>query len=136
MKKNINQVFLFDESKETFEFEPKKEATGVEAKIEQLVVSGATIQEIGAILGITPTVLRKKYSSVFSIALPKITARISQKVVEAALAGDTRAAIFFLKSRANWGNENQLSGSASSSSILKVPNVVSVDAWKKNNIQS
>jgi hypothetical protein len=69
---------------------------------------GITHDQIAAIVGISDETLRKYYRPELDLGRSKTVARVADRLVEVAEAGDVQAQKFFLSARGGWSEKQQL----------------------------
>ena len=79
--------------------------------VEQLASKGLTQSQIAEYFGVTPALITKhkkfpEFAEALSKGKSKGIAEVAQSLFEKATSGDTAAAIFFLRSRAGWVDQN------------------------------
>lgn len=95
-------------------------------EVERLASQGLTHDQIADCLGINRETLyaRKRASSDFSDAIKRGQAKgidtITNALHEQAKAGNTSAAIFYLKNRAGWRDKQELTGSDGGPLVIEI----------------
>ena len=89
----------------------KHEPTEASRQLVQLHVSTGTPRDhIARLVGITQPTLRKYYKEELDLGLSKANATIAGVLFNKAKAGDSAAAMFWLKTRAGWSEKTVLAG--------------------------
>lgn len=71
-------------------------------QVETLTAFGVQQDEIAALIGISPTTLRKHFRRELDVGATKANAKVAQSLFNQAIGGNVTAAIFWLKTRARW----------------------------------
>jgi len=113
---------------------PPHAPTPEQRQIVQLHATIGTPQEtIGRILGIDAKTLRKHYRDELDLAVAKANATIGGALFNKAKNGDTAAQIFWMKTRAQWREKQEIDHTSSDGSmkpteiIIRAANVPSDD---------
>lgn len=78
------------------------------AEVQALAGFGVREDEIARYLGIDPKTLRKYYREQLDTAHIRANVQVARALFTQATEGNTAAAIFWLKSRANWSEKVQI----------------------------
>lgn len=71
-------------------------------RVKALVFAGIKVEKIASVLGISKSTLKRRYRSELDNATAEAVGQVAQSLLSQAIAGNTVAGIFVMKSRANW----------------------------------
>ncbi len=104
---------------------PEHEPTPAQRQLVQLHATIGTTQEtIASILGIDPKTLRLHYREELDHASAQANATIGGALFNKAKGGDTTAMIFWMKTRAQWRETNNLDVTSSDGSMTPQPTII------------
>ena len=78
------------------------------AKVNALASVGTPQDQIAIVVGITKNTLLKHYRKELDAAMTMANAKVAQSLFQQATAGNTSAAIFWLKCRAGWVDKQSI----------------------------
>lgn len=88
--------------------------------VRSLAAYGNTQEQIASVIGVSSRTLRKHFRLELDRAAVEVNSQVAQVLFKKAIAGDTTAAIFWLKCRAGWRER----GTAEPGPALSPPFVV------------
>jgi len=81
---------------------PHKPTDRVRALVSQMVATGLDENEIAVTLNIRPGLLRQHYGKELSFGKARIDAAVGGAIINKAVKGDPRMAIFYAKAKMGW----------------------------------
>ena len=100
----------------------KKHEPTVETRssVKALASVGTPQEQIASVIGISKNTLLKHYRKELDTAMTMANAKVAQSLFQQATAGNTAAAIFWLKCRAGWVDKQQIEHSGPNGGDINV----------------